>query len=67
MLKGTPAWIATRHPLALRDVFIIITQRGTTIMVEFPEKSVCIFNACANYKNGRAQIRMKYELCCFDG
>ena len=37
------------------------------IMVESPEKRVCIFNACVNYKNGRAQIRMKYELCCFDG
>ena len=37
-------------------------------MVEFPEKSlVCIFNACMNDKNRRAQIRMKSELCCFDG
>ena len=36
-------------------------------MVEFPEKRVCIFNACVNDKNRRAQIRMKSELCCFDG
>ena len=51
----------------LRDVFIIVTQRGTTIMVEFPEKRVCIFNAYVNDKNRKAQIRMKSELCCFDG
>ena len=50
-----------RVDYAQRDtsvVFIIITQRGTTIMVEFPEKRVCIFNACVNDKNRRAQIRM---------
>ena len=40
---------------------------GTTTMVVFPEKRVCIFNACVNDKNRRAQIRMKYELCCFHG
>ena len=45
----------------------LITQRGATIMVVFPENRVCIFNACVNDKNRRAEIRMKYELCCFDG
>ena len=28
-----------------------ITQRGTTIMVVFSEKRVCVFNACVNDKN----------------
>ena len=70
--RDTSVECRTRHPPTLdvegaRDVFITITQRGTTIMVVFPEKRVCIFNACVNDKNRRAQIRMKYELCCFDG
>ena len=40
------------YPL-LRDVYITVTQRGTTIKVVFPEKRVCVFDACMNDKNRR--------------